>query len=57
MRDGNQNTIPENYLPKDYTAPGFRVQSITNLFNGNGANNGNGINNGVTNGVNHGNGK
>ncbi len=23
VRDGNQNTIPENYLPKDYTAPGF----------------------------------
>ena len=25
LRDGNQNTIPEDYLPKDYTAPGFRL--------------------------------
>ena len=25
LRDGHQNTIPENYLPKDYTAPGFRI--------------------------------
>jgi small-conductance mechanosensitive channel len=25
MRDGNQSTIPENYLPQDYTAPGFRI--------------------------------
>jgi small-conductance mechanosensitive channel len=25
VRDGNQNTIPENYLPRDYTTPTFRV--------------------------------
>jgi small-conductance mechanosensitive channel len=28
LRDGNQNTIPEDYLPEDYTAPGFRWQSL-----------------------------
>ena len=33
MRDGNQNTIPENYLPKGYTAPGFRVHPLDQLFN------------------------
>ncbi len=33
VRDGNQNTIPENYLPKDYTAPGFRVHPLDKLFN------------------------
>lgn len=25
LRDGNHSTIPANYLPDDYTAPGFRV--------------------------------
>ncbi|MGK7899026.1 MAG: mechanosensitive ion channel family protein [Xenococcus sp. (in: cyanobacteria)] len=25
LRDGNQNTIPANYLPPDYKAPGFRI--------------------------------
>ena len=25
LRDGNHSTIPANYLPEDYTAPGFRV--------------------------------
>ncbi|MDJ0842613.1 mechanosensitive ion channel family protein [Crocosphaera sp.] len=25
IRDGNQNTIPEDYLPEDYNIPGFRV--------------------------------
>ena len=25
LRDGNQNTIPANYLPPDYIAPGFRI--------------------------------
>ena len=25
VRDGNQMTIPENYLPKSYQAPGFRI--------------------------------
>ena len=28
IRDGNQNTIPANYLPKDYQAPGFRVNHL-----------------------------
>ncbi len=27
LRDGNTTTIPENYLPSDYVAPPFRVQS------------------------------
>ena len=26
-RDGNQSTIPADYLPKDYEAPGFNVKS------------------------------
>jgi len=26
MRDGNQNTIPANYLPKDYVQPGFQIE-------------------------------
>lgn len=30
LRDGNQSTIPENYLPSDYVAPPFRVQSLNN---------------------------
>ncbi|HAC65967.1 MAG TPA: mechanosensitive ion channel protein [Cyanothece sp. UBA12306] len=33
LRDGNQNTIPENYLPKDYKAPGFKIDQITNILN------------------------
>jgi small-conductance mechanosensitive channel len=28
LRDGHQSTIPENYLPSDYQAPGFRVSPI-----------------------------
>ncbi len=28
IRDGNQNTIPANYLPKDYQAPGFRINHL-----------------------------
>ncbi len=28
VRDGNQTTIPENYLPKSYTAPSFRISDI-----------------------------
>ncbi len=28
MRDGNQNTIPESYLPADYIAPGFRIERL-----------------------------
>jgi small-conductance mechanosensitive channel len=27
LRDGNHSTIPENYLPKDYESPGFRIHS------------------------------
>ncbi len=26
MRDGNHSTIPGNYLPDDYQAPGFRIE-------------------------------
>ena len=33
VRDGNQTTIPENYLSEDYKAPGFRLSSLNNLFN------------------------
>ncbi|MGK7880707.1 MAG: mechanosensitive ion channel family protein [Crocosphaera sp.] len=28
LRDGNQNTIPANYLPKNYQAPGFRIDKM-----------------------------
>lgn len=31
MRDGNQNTIPESYLPADYIAPGFRISALGNF--------------------------
>ncbi|MGK7392822.1 MAG: mechanosensitive ion channel family protein [Candidatus Cyclobacteriaceae bacterium M2_1C_046] len=30
IRDGNQNTIPEKDLPKDYKTPAFRVENIIN---------------------------
>ncbi len=33
IRDGNQNTIPEDYLAPDYTPPGFRVDSLGHLRN------------------------
>ncbi|ELS00483.1 small-conductance mechanosensitive channel [Xenococcus sp. PCC 7305] len=33
IRDGNQNTIPENYLPSDYVPPGFKINGIGKLFN------------------------
>ncbi|WP_373526559.1 mechanosensitive ion channel family protein, partial [Nostoc sp.] len=33
IRDGNQITIPENYLSKDYKAPGFRLSPQGNLLN------------------------
>ncbi len=33
LRDGNTTTIPENYLPSDYVAPPFRVQSSENQEN------------------------
>nr|WP_124971893.1 mechanosensitive ion channel family protein [Aphanothece sacrum] len=35
LRDGNHNTMPENYLPKDYTSPGFRVDVLDDLLNKN----------------------
>ncbi|MBA3924215.1 MAG: mechanosensitive ion channel family protein [Nostocaceae cyanobacterium] len=28
VRDGNQNTIPEDYLPSDYVTPRFRIDSL-----------------------------
>jgi small-conductance mechanosensitive channel len=31
LRDGNQNTIPADYLPDDYITPGFRLESISDL--------------------------
>ena len=27
IRDGNQTTIPENYLPPDYEAPAIRIRT------------------------------
>ncbi len=33
IRDGNQNTIPANYLPKDYQVPGFRIENLGNNLN------------------------
>ncbi|QLE45397.1 hypothetical protein FD723_34460 (plasmid) [Nostoc sp. C052] len=33
IRDGNQITIPENYLSKDYKAPGFRLSSLDSPLN------------------------
>ena len=35
IRDGHQTTIPENYLPKDYRAPGFRIAPQDKRFNSN----------------------
>ena len=29
IRDGNQNTIPAEYLPDNYISPGFRIESPT----------------------------
>jgi small-conductance mechanosensitive channel len=34
IRDGNQTTIPEKYLPKSYQAPAFRLGPLGNLFGG-----------------------
>ncbi|MDZ4733480.1 MAG: mechanosensitive ion channel [Nitrospirota bacterium] len=34
FRDGNQTTIPEQYLPKNYQAPAFRIGPLGNLFGG-----------------------
>ena len=32
LRDGNQMTIPEDYLPKTYEAKGFRIWPLENLL-------------------------
>ena len=32
VRDGNQSTIPETYLPDNYAAPGFNLHPLGNLF-------------------------
>lgn len=32
IRDGNHNTIPADYLPENYQAPGFRLDPLTNLL-------------------------
>lgn len=45
VRDGNMSTVPEDYLPKDYTPRGFQLNSLGNLFQidmkwGSGENNG-----------------
>ncbi|MGK7942366.1 MAG: mechanosensitive ion channel family protein [Crocosphaera sp.] len=34
VRDGHQNTIPENYLPKDYKVPGFRLHPLESFLKG-----------------------
>ena len=31
VRDGHQITIPENYLPSDYQAPGFRIEALGDI--------------------------
>lgn len=32
IRDGNQTTIPDRYLPKTYQAPAFRIGPLRNIF-------------------------
>ncbi|MEM6502316.1 MAG: mechanosensitive ion channel domain-containing protein [Cyanobacteria bacterium P01_C01_bin.89] len=32
VRDGNTSTLPESYLPENYTAPGFQLNPLGNLF-------------------------
>lgn len=27
LRDGNQTTVPEQHLPKSYSAPAFKIQT------------------------------
>ena len=34
IRDGNQTTIPDQYLPKGYQAPAFRIGPLDGLFGG-----------------------
>jgi small-conductance mechanosensitive channel len=33
IRDGNQITVPEDYLPETYTAPTFRISPLERLIN------------------------
>ena len=33
LRDGNQTTIPEKYLPGDYKSPAFRIQEVNGFDN------------------------
>jgi small-conductance mechanosensitive channel len=33
LRDGNQVTIPDDYLPKTYEAQGFRIAQLPALLN------------------------
>jgi small-conductance mechanosensitive channel len=33
LRDGNQVTIPNDYLPKTYEAQGFKIASLPALLN------------------------
>lgn len=32
IRDGNQTTIPDRYLPKTYQAPAFRIRPLPTIF-------------------------
>jgi small-conductance mechanosensitive channel len=32
IRDGNKTTIPDQYLPKSYEAPGLRIEGLAKLF-------------------------
>ncbi len=32
VRDGNQLTVPPDYIPKEYVAPGFRMNSSSQFF-------------------------
>ncbi|MEW6601400.1 MAG: hypothetical protein AB1499_10565 [Nitrospirota bacterium] len=34
LRDGNRTTIPEDYIAKDYSTPGFNITGLGNLFRG-----------------------
>ena len=40
VRDGNKNTMPEQYLPQDYQAPGFMFNPLNSLLNKSKDNNG-----------------
>lgn len=32
LRDGNQTTVPEQNLPKDYASPGFRITGLADIL-------------------------